>query len=52
MANIVAELLGIDYRQVQVLIGDTSVVGFSDAHRRQPRHLRLRHGGDEGDRAA
>ena len=27
--NIVAELLGIDYRQVQTLIGDTSVVGFS-----------------------
>jgi CO/xanthine dehydrogenase Mo-binding subunit len=29
MVNIVAELLGIDYRQVQALIGDTSVVGFS-----------------------
>ena len=29
MMNIVAELLGIDYRQVQALIGDTSVVGFS-----------------------
>jgi CO/xanthine dehydrogenase Mo-binding subunit len=28
-ANIVAEMLGIDYRQVQVLIGDTSVIGFS-----------------------
>jgi CO/xanthine dehydrogenase Mo-binding subunit len=29
MVNIVAELLGIDYRQVQALIGDTSSVGFS-----------------------
>ena len=29
MVNIVAEMLGIDYRQVQALIGDTSVVGFS-----------------------
>jgi len=29
MVNIVAELIGIDYRQVQALIGDTSVVGFS-----------------------
>jgi CO/xanthine dehydrogenase Mo-binding subunit len=29
MVNIVAELLGIDYRQVQALIGDTSVIGFS-----------------------
>ena len=29
MVNIVAELLGVDYRQVQALIGDTSVVGFS-----------------------
>jgi CO/xanthine dehydrogenase Mo-binding subunit len=27
--NIVAEMLGIDYRQVQALIGDTSVIGFS-----------------------
>src|SRR5262245_13706814 len=27
--NIVAEMLGIDYRRVQALIGDTSVVGFS-----------------------
>src|SRR5262249_51680903 len=27
--NIVAEMLGIDYRSVQVLIGDTSSVGFS-----------------------
>jgi CO/xanthine dehydrogenase Mo-binding subunit len=27
--NIVAEMLGIDYRQVTALIGDTSVVGFS-----------------------
>jgi CO/xanthine dehydrogenase Mo-binding subunit len=29
IVNITAELLGIDYRQVQALIGDTSVVGFS-----------------------
>jgi CO/xanthine dehydrogenase Mo-binding subunit len=29
MVNIVAELMGIDYRRVQALIGDTSVVGFS-----------------------
>ena len=29
MVNIVAELLGIDYRQVQALIGDTSSIGFS-----------------------
>ncbi len=29
MVNIVAEMLGIDYRRVQALIGDTSVVGFS-----------------------
>jgi len=29
MVNIVAEMLGIDYRKVQALIGDTSVVGFS-----------------------
>jgi CO/xanthine dehydrogenase Mo-binding subunit len=29
MVNIVAEMLGIDYRHVQALIGDTSVVGFS-----------------------
>jgi CO/xanthine dehydrogenase Mo-binding subunit len=29
-ANITAELLGIDYRKVQVLIGDTSTIGFSN----------------------
>jgi CO/xanthine dehydrogenase Mo-binding subunit len=29
MVNIVAEMLGIDYRLVQALIGDTSVIGFS-----------------------
>lgn len=29
MVNITAEMLGIDYRQVQALIGDTSVIGFS-----------------------
>jgi CO/xanthine dehydrogenase Mo-binding subunit len=29
-ANIVAELLGIDYKKVSVLIGDTSVIGFSN----------------------
>jgi CO/xanthine dehydrogenase Mo-binding subunit len=29
MVNIVAEMLGIDYRNVQALIGDTSSVGFS-----------------------
>jgi CO/xanthine dehydrogenase Mo-binding subunit len=29
-ANIVAEVLGIDYRKVAVLIGDTSVIGFSN----------------------
>ncbi len=29
-ANITAELLGIDYNKVQVLIGDTSTIGFSN----------------------
>jgi CO/xanthine dehydrogenase Mo-binding subunit len=29
-ANITAELLGIDYNRVSVLIGDTSVIGFSN----------------------
>ncbi|MBV1796646.1 xanthine dehydrogenase family protein molybdopterin-binding subunit [Siccirubricoccus sp. G192] len=29
-ANITAELLGIDYRKVSVLIGDTSTIGFSN----------------------
>src|SRR5499426_3922677 len=29
MVNIAADMLGIDYRRVQALIGDTSVVGFS-----------------------
>jgi CO/xanthine dehydrogenase Mo-binding subunit len=29
-ANIAAELLGIDYKRVSVLIGDTSVIGFSN----------------------
>src|SRR5690606_29613220 len=29
-ANITAELLGIDYKKVSVLIGDTSVIGFSN----------------------
>jgi CO/xanthine dehydrogenase Mo-binding subunit len=29
-ANITAELLGINYNQVSVLIGDTSVIGFSN----------------------
>jgi CO/xanthine dehydrogenase Mo-binding subunit len=29
MVNIVAEMLGIDYRNVQALIGDTSSIGFS-----------------------
>ena len=29
MVNIVAEMLGIDYRKVQALIGDTSSIGFS-----------------------
>ena len=28
-ANIVGELLGVDYRRVSVLIGDTSVIGYS-----------------------
>jgi CO/xanthine dehydrogenase Mo-binding subunit len=30
IANIAAELLGIDYRRVSVLIGDTATVGFSN----------------------
>ena len=30
IANIAAELLGIDYRRVSVLIGDTSTIGFSN----------------------
>jgi CO/xanthine dehydrogenase Mo-binding subunit len=29
-ANICAELLGIDYKKVQVLIGDTNMIGFSN----------------------
>jgi len=29
-ANITAEILGIDYKKVSVLIGDTSVIGFSN----------------------
>ena len=29
-ANITAEILGIDYRKVSVLIGDTAVIGFSN----------------------
>ncbi|MBS0240770.1 MAG: xanthine dehydrogenase family protein molybdopterin-binding subunit [Proteobacteria bacterium] len=29
-ANICAELLGIDYKRISVLIGDTSVIGFSN----------------------
>ncbi len=29
-ANITAELLGIDYKKVQVLIGDTNTIGFSN----------------------
>ena len=41
-ANIAAELLGIDHSKIQVLIGDTSSIGFSQPDRRQPRHLRLR----------
>ena len=42
MVNIAAELLGIDYRQVQALIGDTSSIALQRAHRRQPRHVRRR----------
>ena len=30
LANITAELLGIDYRRVSVLIGDTATIGFSN----------------------
>ena len=30
IANICAELLGIDYRRVSVLIGDTATIGFSN----------------------
>ncbi len=30
IANIAAELFGIDYRRVSVLIGDTSTIGFSN----------------------
>ena len=30
IANITAELLGIDYRRVSVLIGDTATIGFSN----------------------
>lgn len=30
IANITAELLGIDYKKVQVLIGDTNTIGFSN----------------------
>ena len=30
IANICAELLGIDYKRVSVLIGDTATIGFSN----------------------
>src|ERR1700741_4264434 len=38
IANICAELLGIDYRRVSVIIGDTQTVGFSNltGRRRRP----------------
>ncbi len=45
IANIAAELLGIDYKRVTVLIGDTEHDRLLQPDRRQPRHLRLRHGG-------
>ena len=51
MVNIVAELLGIDYRQVQALIGDTSSVGFSALTGGSRVTFAAGHGGDEGDRA-
>ena len=51
MVNIVAEVLGIDYRQVQALIGDTSSVGFSALTGGSRVTFAAGHGGDEGDRA-
>ena len=42
IANICAELLGIDYRRVSVLIGDTADDRLLEPHRRQPRAVRLR----------
>ena len=44
IANICAELLGIDYRRVSVLIGDTADRRLLEPHRRQPRAVCLRHG--------
>ena len=50
IANICAELLGIDYRRVSVLIGDTATDRLLQPDRRQPRAVRLRDGGDAIDR--
>ena len=50
IANICAELLGIDYSRVSVLIGDTATDRLLQPHRRQPRAVCHRHGGDAGGR--
>ena len=50
IANICAELLGIDYRRVSVIIGDTADDRLLEPHRRQPRAVRLLDGGDAVDR--
>ena len=50
MAMMAAEVLGIPYEQVRPIVGDTASIGFTLPDRRQPRHLRDRHGGDAGGR--
>ena len=50
IANICAELLGIDYRRVSVIIGDTADHRLLEPHRRQPRAVRLLDRGDAVDR--
>ncbi len=50
IANICAELLGIDYRRVSVIIGDTANHRLLEPHRRQPRAVRLLDRGDAVDR--
>ena len=50
IANICAELLGIDYSRVSVIIGDTATDRFLEPHRRQPRAVRLLDGRDAVDR--
>ena len=50
IANICAELLGIDYTRVSVIIGDTADDRLLQPHRRQPRAVRLLDRRDAVDR--